>query len=85
MIKTDKTELRVRKILAEVTLNNDFASSPVDEKLNKTGLDSVGMIELIYTIEDQFHIKIRDEEVVPENFDSIRSVTRLLEGKNAIV
>ncbi len=85
MKETDKTELRVRKILAEVTLNNDFASSPVDEKLNQTGLDSVGMIELIYTIEDQFHIKIRDEEVVPENFDSIRSVTRLLETKNAIV
>ena len=85
MNETDKTELRVRKILVEVTLNNDFASSPADEKLNKTGLDSVGMIELIYTIEDQFHIKIRDEEVVPENFDSIRSVTRLLESKNAIV
>ncbi len=85
MKETGKTELRVRKILAEVTLNNDFASSPVDEKLNKTGLDSVGMIELIYTIVDQFHIKISDEEVVPENFDSIRSVTRLLESKNAIV
>jgi len=85
MKETDKTELRVRKILAEVTLNNDFASSPVDEKLNKTGLDSVGMIELIHTIEDQFHIKIPDEEVIPENFDSIRSVTRLLENKNAIV
>ena len=85
MKETDKTELRVRRILAEVTLNNDFASSPVDEKLNKTGLDSVGMIELIHTIEDQFHIRISDEEVIPENFDSIRSVTRLLESKNAIV
>jgi len=85
MKETDKTELRVRKILAEVTLNNDFASSPVDERLNKTGLDSVGMIELIYTIEDQFHLKISDEEVVPENFDSIQSVTRLLENKNALV
>jgi len=85
MKETDKTEMRIRKILAEVTLNTDFSSSPVDEKLNRTGLDSVGMIELIYTIEDQFQIKIRDEEVVPENFDSIRSVTRLLESKNAIV
>lgn len=85
MIETDKTELRVRKILAEVTLNNDFTSSPVDEKLSKTGLDSVGIIELIYTIENHFHVKISDEDVVPENFDSIRSVIRLLENNNAIV
>ena len=85
MRETNQTELKIRKILAKITLNKDFLSSPLDETLNKTGLDSVGMIELIYTIEDQFHIKIRDEEVVPENFDSIRSVTRLLESKNAIV
>jgi len=85
MRETNQTELKIRKILTEVTLNNDFLSSPVDEKLHKTGLDSVGMIELIYTIEDQFHMKIRDEEVVPENFDSIQSITRLLESKNALV
>jgi len=85
MRENNQTALRIRTILAELTFNNDFLSSPADEKLYKTGLDSVGMIELIYAIETQFRTKISDEDVVPENFDSIRSVTRLLENKNAIV
>ena len=85
MRETNTTELRIRELLAKITLNNDFLSSPVDEKLYKTGLDSVGMIELIHTIEDQFHLKIPDEEVVPENFDSIQSVARLVNSTNEIV
>ena len=85
MRETNTTELRIRELLAKITLNNDFLSSPVDEKLYKTGLDSVGMIELIHTIEDQFHTKIPDEEVVPENFDSIQSVARLVNSTNEIV
>lgn len=80
-----QTEIGIRKLLSAITNNNDFLWSPADEKLYKTGLDSVGMIELIHTLSDQLRTEISDEEVVPENFDSIRSVTRLVESKNETV
>lgn len=80
-----QTEFRIRKLLSAITNNNDFLWSPPDEKLSETGLESVGMIELIHTLSDQFRTEFSDEEVVPKNFDSIRSVTRLVESKNETV
>jgi acyl carrier protein len=49
--------------------------------LESTGIDSVGMIELVYALEERFGIEIGDEEVVPENFGSIRSLTDLVARK----
>jgi acyl carrier protein len=34
-------------------------------------LDSTDVLELIVFLEDRFLIKVEDEEVVPENFDSV--------------
>lgn len=37
-------------------------------------LDSTGFIELITYIEETFAVKVEDEEMVPENFDSLRNI-----------
>ena len=74
-------ERAVREILCDITLNDDCLQQPRDKALEKMGVDSVGMIELVYALEDRFSIKIGDEEIAPENFASIGSLTVLVARK----
>ncbi len=46
-------------------------------------LDSTGFLELIGFVEDTFHIRVDDEEMVPENFDSLINVDRYIRRKCA--
>ena len=45
-------------------------------------MDSTGILELIEFISDEFSINVEDEELVPENLDSINNVTAFI-GKKA--
>jgi acyl carrier protein len=44
-------------------------------------LDSLAMLELIRFIEDHFPVKVEAEDVVLENFVSIRAIKSLVESK----
>ncbi|MBT8358676.1 MAG: acyl carrier protein [Desulfobacterales bacterium] len=44
-------------------------------------IDSTGILELVTFLEEEFSIAIDDEELVPENLDSINNVTTFLERK----
>ena len=44
-------------------------------------IDSTGILELVTFLEEEFPITIEDEELVPENLDSINNVTAFLERK----
>ena len=44
-------------------------------------IDSTGILEIIGFIERTFHVTIEDDEMVPENFDSLRSIVSYLEKK----
>jgi acyl carrier protein len=44
-------------------------------------IDSTGILELVNFMEEEFHIKVDDEELIPENLDSIRNVVAYLEKK----
>ena len=46
-------------------------------------IDSTGILELVTFLEEEFSIAIEDEELVPENLDSINNVTAFLESKIA--
>jgi acyl carrier protein len=56
----------------------------IDEKasLLETGvIDSTGVLELIAYIEETFNIKVEDEEIVPENLDTILDITYYIKQK----
>ena len=76
-------EFGIRKLLSEITLNPAVVFSPLDERLENMGLDSVGMIEFIHALEEWFNIQVPDDEVLPKHFDSIRSLTKFVKSKNA--
>lgn len=42
-------------------------------------LDSLSMILLVSELEDEFDIEISAREIVPENFQSVEAISRLME------
>jgi len=60
-------------------LNND------DSFLDKGIIDSTGILEVIYFIEEEFAFKVGDEEMIPENLDSVNNIVNFIQQKqNAI-
>lgn len=44
-------------------------------------LDSMGMMELVSQLEGRFNIKVEDDELDPENLDSISALVGFLQRK----
>ena len=52
-----------------------------DQSLLGTVIDSTGSLELVSFLQDRFGIIVEDEEVVPENLDSVKSVVAYVAKK----
>ncbi len=48
-------------------------------------IDSTGVMQLVAFLEKEFSVVVRDEELVPENLDSINSVANFLENKMSLL
>ena len=44
-------------------------------------VDSTGLLELITFLEERFEISIADEELIPENMDSLANIAKFLGTK----
>jgi acyl carrier protein len=62
-------------------MNPQCLSCPADSPVGTLGLESVGMIELVEDLEGTFSIALADEDMVPANFSTIRSLTALVAAK----
>jgi acyl carrier protein len=49
--------------------------------LEKGVVDSTGVLELVAFLEETFNVKVEDEELIPENLDSINNLVRFVSGK----
>jgi acyl carrier protein len=57
-----------------------------DESFLENGIiDSTGILELVFFVEDQFGIQIDTSEVLPENFDSINCLAAYIRRKQAVL
>jgi acyl carrier protein len=53
-----------------------------DDSLLEQGLiDSTGVLELVSFIENKFEIKVEDDDLVPDNLDSINRLIAFIETK----
>jgi acyl carrier protein len=59
----------------------EFAFSDDDSLLERGIIDSTGILELIAFLEARYSIVIADDELVPDNLDSISRVARFVERK----
>lgn len=48
-------------------------------------IDSLGLLQLVSYLEDEFGIEVEDEELVPDNFGTIAALVRLVDAKQALV
>jgi len=52
-----------------------------DSFLDKGIIDSTGILELVEYVEDEFNIEVADEELIPDNFDSIEKLAAYTQRK----
>lgn len=53
-----------------------------DESLFETGIiDSLGVLQLVCFIEERFNVQVEDEELIPENFETINKLKDFVERK----
>ncbi|MBI1722728.1 MAG: acyl carrier protein [Gemmatimonadetes bacterium] len=57
------------------------AITPSDPLLDEGLIDSVGIFELVAFIERDFGVNVQDEEIVPENFETVAHIARFVERK----
>ena len=48
-------------------------------------IDSTGVLELVGFLEETYEIRIDDDELVPENLDTIDNIVRFVEQKRESV
>lgn len=72
----------VRDFVVENFLYGEDSMLKEDTSFLEEGIiDSTGILELIAFLEETYGLTIRDEEYVPENFDTLGNVARFLERK----
>jgi acyl carrier protein len=76
-------EIELRQFIVENFLFGK-EESPLgsDDSLLDLGIiDSTGVLELVGFLEQKYHITIQDEELVPDNLDSINRLVRFVSRK----
>jgi len=57
-----------------------------DESFLQSGIiDSTGVLELVNFIEETYKIKVEDEELIPENLDSIKNLIAYIKRKLGLI
>lgn len=53
-----------------------------DDLLNQGIVDSMGILQVVNYMEEKFGIHVNDEEIIPENFRSLRTLTDFVMQKS---
>ena len=85
MNSPETIEQEVRQFLKDnFPLSADGIDLAGEDSLIEVGvIDSTGVLELIGFIEERYGVAMADEEVLPENLDSIANITRFVGEKTA--
>ena len=79
------TEEKIKSFVLENFLfTDDDSAIGNDESFQERGIiDSTGVLEVIHFLEEEFDIQIQDDEMIPENLDSINRIKRFVESKTS--
>ena len=73
---------KVREFIVENFLFGDGEVLKEDTSFMQEGIiDSTGILELVFFLEESFDISVEDHELVPENMDSLRSIAGFVARK----
>ncbi len=74
---------QIKSYIAETFLFSDdgFEFSDDDSFLDEGIVDSMGVLEIIMFLEETFGFSVEDEEIKPENFDSVNNLYSYIQRK----
>ena len=78
---------RTRAFVVENFLyaRSDIPMNPDDGFLERGIVDSLGVVEFVAFIEDEFDIEVGDDEVTEQNFGTLTNVATYVLGKRAAI
>ena len=72
----------VREFMVENFLFGDGEALKDDTSFMEEGIiDSTGILELVFFLEESFSISVEDHELVPENMDSLQGIASFIDRK----
>jgi acyl carrier protein len=80
----------IKRLLRDYLRENFLLAGAVDELEDQTSLlsrgimDSTSVLELVGFLEDHFKIEVADQEIVPENLDSLESIATYVRRKQQL-
>lgn len=79
-------EEKIRKYIADNILysNNGYPFSDQTSFLENGIVDSMNVMEIVMYAEENFGIKVKDEDIVPANFDSVQNLAGFIRRKQEI-
>lgn len=70
-------------VLDNYLFTDDQSKLEDDNSFLETGiLDSNGVMEIIFFLEDEYGVAISQEEMIPENLDSVSRIVKFVASKN---
>ena len=78
-------EKKIRSyILSNYLFTDDESALSIDDSLLDRGIiDSTGILEVIFFLEEEFGVKVDDDEMIPENLDSVANLVSFVQRKQA--
>lgn len=68
--------------LFDETLKDEFENLTYNDSLLERGIiDSVKMLDLIAFIEERYQITVAEEDMYPDNFDTISAIEAFIQSK----
>ena len=73
----------IRNFVVETFLLGDTDTKFTDDEsfLENGIVDSTGILELITYVEEKFNISIDEEEMIPDNLDSLNNLSNFIQKK----
>jgi acyl carrier protein len=73
---------QIRQWVAETAERKGVEFSSDDESLTTSGvIDSLAIFRLVSFLEETFQLRVADEEIVNDNFNSVNQIERFVTGK----
>jgi acyl carrier protein len=75
------TRQLIRQFICDnfIVSEDDFTDD--DSMLDKQIIDSTGVLELVAFLEERFELRIADDEMIPENLDTVNRICVFLDRR----
>lgn len=81
-MERESIQKKIREFVVEnFLLDEEIELGDNDSFLESGVIDSTGILEVVYFLEEEYGVSVGEEEMVPENLDSIERMGRFVASK----